>query len=78
MTNIYSISYIFCVGTTISTVNRYQFYPMYEKCVAYYEMVKGIPAPYSKQVTDKSGYYPERNMHDCLGYGGLLYRRQSF
>jgi hypothetical protein len=51
---------------------------MYEKCVAYYETMKGIPAPYSKQVTNKSGYYPEGSMTDCFGNGGLVYRRQEF
>ena len=51
---------------------------MYEKCVAYYEMVKGIPAPYSKQVTNKSGYYPEGGNSDHLGNGALIYRRQAF
>ena len=51
---------------------------MYEKYVAYYEMVKGIPAPYSKQVTNKIGYYPEGSMSDCFGNGGLVYRRQAF
>jgi hypothetical protein len=48
---------------------------MYEKCVAYYEAVKGIPAPYSKQVTNHSKYYPEGNNSDHFGYGGLVYRR---
>jgi hypothetical protein len=50
---------------------------MYEKSVAFYETVKGIPAPYSKQVANKSGYYPEGSLTDCFGYGGLTFRRQS-
>jgi hypothetical protein len=65
----------FILGTTISPINRFNFYTMYEKCVAYYESIKGIPAPYSKQVINKDGYYPEKSMTDCFGYGGLVYRR---
>ncbi len=69
------MSHIFSLGNAISTINRYQLYPMYEKCVAYYEMIKGIPAPYSKQVAEKSGYFPEGSYTDCFGNGALVYRR---
>ncbi len=51
---------------------------MYEKVVAYYENLKGIPAPYSKRVTNTPSYFPEGSNSDHIGYGALLNRQQAF
>jgi hypothetical protein len=47
---------------------------MYEKVVHYYENLKGIPAPYSKRVTNLASYFPETGNTDHIGFGCLLHR----
>ena len=51
---------------------------MYEKVVAYYEVEKDIPAPYSKRVSNYPSYFPEGGNSDHLGFGAVLYRRRGF
>ncbi len=70
--------HLFFLGPWISQEYRYHFSPMYEKVVAFYENLKGIPAPYSKRVTNTPSYYPEGSNSDHIGYGALVYRRQAF
>jgi hypothetical protein len=66
--------HVFFLAPWISQEYRYQLLPIYEKVVTYYENLKGIPAPYSKRVTNTPSYFPEGNMSDHIGYGALLNR----